>query len=155
MRLSKRCQYALRILAELGLAKESGIRSLTGREISIRQRVPKQFLHQIISQLGEYGLVRSARGRSGGYFLGKPTRHIHIKEVIDLLDGKTQTERFFDDYSVRIPSLLTPAQYGLREIISKVRQDTVSAIDGITLQDVVAKTMISLRQIRDATQHHK
>ena len=80
MKLSKRGEYALRALIDLGIAQEVGRPLLRLPEIAEKEQLPQKFLEQIVQSLREVGLVESARGRFGGYRLGLPASQISIRQ---------------------------------------------------------------------------
>lgn len=59
---------------------------LTG-EIATTAAVPKRFLEQILLDLKRAGLLRSTRGRAGGYSLARPAAEIHFAEIVRAIDG--------------------------------------------------------------------
>jgi Rrf2 family protein len=88
MRLSKKGEYAVRALVEIGF--ESHLRPGTLIQISTvaqRTNIPEKFLEQILLALRNGGVLRSKRGVEGGYSLAKPSDQITLGEVIRLLDG--------------------------------------------------------------------
>jgi Rrf2 family protein len=76
--LGARADYAIRALAELATASEP----LTAEQIADARQIPKTFLTVILSQLGRAGLVRSRRGRIGGYLLARTPAEISIADVV-------------------------------------------------------------------------
>jgi len=85
--MSRRCEYALRALVDLGLAREAGRSLVRVQEIAGRERIPERFLEQILLGLRKAGYLRSRRGRSGGYSLARTPRSIRMGAVVRLLDG--------------------------------------------------------------------
>jgi Rrf2 family protein len=88
MRLSKKGEYAVRALVEIGF--ESHLRPHSLIQISTvaqRTNIPEKFLEQILLALRNGGVLRSKRGVEGGYSLAKPAEQITLGEVIRLLDG--------------------------------------------------------------------
>jgi len=85
VKLSKKSEYGLRALLELTIAH--GKTTLQRHEIADRQRIPIEFLEQILLTLKRAGLVASRRGIKGGYTLIKQPREITLGHVIRLLDG--------------------------------------------------------------------
>jgi len=83
--ISQRAKYALRAL--LVLCKAPPETSLMIAEISRTQAIPKKFLEQILLELKRAGIVRSKRGRLGGYVLLKPAEALTFGEVLRLIDG--------------------------------------------------------------------
>ena len=85
MKLSKKSDYALRVLMTLTESDGSGPISI--RELARRNDVPKRFLEHIMIEMKEQGWVRSVPGRDGGYMLGQDARGITIGQVLRYFDG--------------------------------------------------------------------
>ena len=83
--ISQKARYALRAL--LALARVGQGKTLMTSEIAADQKIPKKFLEQILLQLKSGGLVRSHRGRTGGYELIRPAEEVMFGEVLRLIDG--------------------------------------------------------------------
>src|SRR5438034_8765236 len=87
MKLSKRGEYALRSLIDLGIAAELGWPMLQITELATKEKLPIKFLEQIFTQLKAAGYVKSRRGKFGGYSLARPTSRIKFGAVIRLIEG--------------------------------------------------------------------
>jgi Rrf2 family protein len=87
MKLSKRGEYALRALIDLGIAAELGRPLLQVSELAAKEKLPIKFLEQIFTQLKANGFVVSKRGKDGGYSLARPMNRIKFGSVIRLIDG--------------------------------------------------------------------
>jgi Rrf2 family protein len=57
------------------------------KDIAQRQRIPEEYLGQIMVLLKRANLVRGTRGPGGGYHLTKPPEQIPISEVLKVLEG--------------------------------------------------------------------
>jgi len=83
--LSQKARYALHaliVLAEHGAGEPKMI-----ADIAEEARVPRKFLEQILLDLKRRGIVRSLRGRAGGYLLGRAPKNITFAEIIRTIDG--------------------------------------------------------------------
>src|SRR5689334_13659471 len=87
MKLSKKGEYALRSLINLGIAAEVGRSLVQVSELADSEQLPIKFLEQIMQALKEAGMVESVRGKFGGYRLAQPARKIPIGKVVRLIDG--------------------------------------------------------------------
>lgn len=85
MKFSKKSEYGLRALLELTL--EFGKATLQRHEIAGRQKIPVEFLEQILLALKRAGLLSSRRGMKGGYALIKSPSDVTLGQVIRILDG--------------------------------------------------------------------
>jgi len=84
MWISRRTDYATRAI--LALAIEGG-GPLKLEELARRTVVPQSVLEQVMPTLRTAGIVRSERGRSGGYRLNKTPEEITLERVVRLFQG--------------------------------------------------------------------
>ena len=80
MRLTTWAEYGL--ICALHLAKRAGEGPITGRDIAAGERLPTDYVEQILLRLRRAGLVTSTRGARGGYVLSKAPEDISVREVI-------------------------------------------------------------------------
>ena len=82
--LSQTSLYAIRAMGYL--ASESGIdkKPVLGKIIAKEMQIPANFLSKILNRLVHAGLIRSIRGRNGGFVIDRPTSEIYVREIIDL-----------------------------------------------------------------------
>jgi len=85
MRVSQKCQYALRAIFEL--AKRNGQGPVKIAEIAEIQAIPPRFLEVILSQLKQAGFVGSRRGNEGGYFLTREPADLSVGDIIRFVHG--------------------------------------------------------------------
>lgn len=83
--LSQKARYAMHAL--LVLAAHDPREPMQTADIAAEARAPRKFLEQILLEMKKRGIVRSRRGRAGGYFLGRPANAITFAEVIRVTDG--------------------------------------------------------------------
>lgn len=83
--LSQKARYALHAL--IVLAERGDDEPVMIADIADEARVPRKFLEQILLDLKKRGILRSVRGRSGGYLLGRPPKNISFAEIIRTIDG--------------------------------------------------------------------
>ena len=80
MRITTWAEYGL--ICALHLARRAGEGPITGREIAAGERLPADYVEQILLRLRRAGLVNSTRGARGGYSLAKAPDEISVREVI-------------------------------------------------------------------------
>ncbi len=91
MRMSAKAEYAVRAMVQLAIA-DTGTLVKTD-ELAAAQGIPPQFLVDILSDLRTDRLVRSQRGRDGGYELARPPSQISIADVLRCIDGPLASVR--------------------------------------------------------------
>ena len=87
MKLSVKSDYAAR--AVLGLAGHhatGGIRRVD--DLAAEQSVPAKYLVQILIELKAQQIVKSVRGKEGGYKLAKPPKEITLGDIIRAMHGE-------------------------------------------------------------------
>jgi hypothetical protein len=78
VKISKRGEYALRTLIDLGLAEAADRPLLQASELALREDFSVKFLEQILMQLWAAGYIESRRGKLGGYLLARsPGEHLY------------------------------------------------------------------------------
>ena len=80
MRITTWAEYGL--ICALHLAKRAGEGPIAGRDIAAGERLPADYVEQILLRLRRAGLVNSTRGARGGYSLSKAPEDISVREVI-------------------------------------------------------------------------
>jgi Rrf2 family protein len=140
MKLSKRGEYALRSLINLGIGAKVGRSLLRVTELAKAEDLPVKFLEQIMQQLREAGIVVSERGKHGGYRLAKPAAKIHIGEIVRLIDGPLAPIGCVSQTAYEPCNCPDEAHCGLRMLMLDVRNAIAAILDRYTLADVVEVT---------------
>ena len=84
MKLTTKSRYAINALAELLIY--SSDRPVRLKDISDKQNIELTYLEQIFRKLRLAGIVRSIRGRNGGYVYASDPSKISIKQVMDAVE---------------------------------------------------------------------
>lgn len=76
----------MRVVIDLAQREDDGFISL--KSISEQQSLPIKYLEAIVPNLCKGGILRSQRGKEGGYALTRAPESISVGEVIRLTEGK-------------------------------------------------------------------
>jgi len=88
------------------------------KEIAAGRHIPLKYLEQIFNQLAKANIVRSFRGKHGGYRLAADPATITVKDVILLLEGGVElAPPQGQDEGDAISALLQKAQNRLLETL--------------------------------------
>ena len=145
MKFSKRGEYALRALIDMGIAQELRRPLVQIGELAEKERLPIKFIEQILMQLKEAGYVESKRGKFGGYQLAMPAKKIKIGPIVRLIDGPLAPISCVSVTAYERCSCPDEEHCGLRMLMLTVRNAIAAILDKFTLADTVA---MSLRKIR-------
>jgi Rrf2 family protein len=146
MKLSKRGEYALRTLINLGIAAEVKRALVQVAELAENERLPVKFLEQIMQTLKEGGLIESQRGKFGGYRLARPAAKITIGEVVRLIDGPLAPIGCVSQTAYEKCTCPDEAHCGLRMLMLDVRNAISGILDRYSLADVVEVTLRKMRR---------
>lgn len=91
MELNTKGRYAVMAMADL--AKNGADTPVPLSAIAERQQLSLPYLEQIFMQLRRAGLVESARGRSGGYKLGREAGAIPVADIMRAVAEETRITR--------------------------------------------------------------
>src|SRR6202453_2690803 len=140
MRLSKKGEYAVRALIEIGF--ESSLRPNNLIQISTvaqRTNIPEKFLEQILLALRNGGVLKSKRGVEGGYSLAKSPEEISLGEVIRLLDGPLAPIPCVSVSAYEPCSCPDEESCGLRIAMKQVRDAIAGILDQYTLHRLIGE----------------
>ena len=87
MKLTVKCDYAAR--AVLGLARRYALgKAVRVESLAKEQSIPQNYLLQILIELKAFGIVRSQRGKAGGYLLARAPEEITLADVLQCVHGR-------------------------------------------------------------------
>ena len=89
--MSAKAEYAVRAMVQLATAADGAL--VKTEDLAQAQGIPPQFLVDILTNLRTDRLVRSHRGREGGYELARPGREISVADVLRCIDGPLASVR--------------------------------------------------------------
>ena len=87
MRITTQAEYGL--ICALHLAHRVDEGPVTGREIAAQERLPGDYVEQIMLKLRRAGIVKSTRGAHGGYALARRPDEISVHDVISAAEHST------------------------------------------------------------------
>ncbi len=87
MRITTWAEYG--VICALHLAKRAGEGPVNGREIAMREKLPADYVEQILLRLRRADVITSTRGARGGYMLSRPASEISIRAVIHASELET------------------------------------------------------------------
>lgn len=134
VRITTLAEYG--VICALHLAKRVGEGPVTGRDIAARERLPADYVEQILIRLRRAGLVKSTRGAHGGYALAKQPSQISVRDVITASELQT-----FDLHCVSHPveeeRCSASHQCSIRPVWMLLQQKIDSVLDGVHLSDLL------------------
>jgi len=87
VRITTQAEYGL--ICALHLARRVDEGPVTGRDIAATERLPADYVEQIMLKLRRADIVRSTRGAHGGYRLSRAPDEITVHDVISAAEHST------------------------------------------------------------------
>lgn len=130
MKLTARSEYSL--LALVYLARQDGTSYISVDTIAQAQGIPPKFLEQLMLSLKRARLLRSVKGRKGGYQLAKKPDEITLAEVVRLFDGalaptESVSENFYESTPIEKEKKLVGVFKDIRDYVSQKLEKTTIA----------------------------
>ncbi|HVW82089.1 MAG TPA: Rrf2 family transcriptional regulator [Mycobacteriales bacterium] len=147
MRISAKSDYAVRAMAELAAGGEHG--AVKAEQIALAQDIPLNFLLGILRELRNAHLVRSQRGREGGYVLSRPSTEITLADVIRAVDGPLANVRDLSLTDLSYPG----AAESLRDVWMAVRGSLREVLENVTVADLASGRLP--RQVKQLAERHQ
>jgi len=89
MRVTTWTEYSLIISLHLAKRGRTGSGPVAARELADSERLPADYVEQILLRLRRAGLVESVRGATGGYYLAKEPSLISVRDVMTASEHQT------------------------------------------------------------------
>jgi len=86
LRIGSQTEYSARIMLRLA-GQAEGI-PLCAERIAALERIPRDYVDQLLMRLRRAGLIRSLRGVRGGYTLARPMREVSVGNVIRAVEAR-------------------------------------------------------------------
>ena len=132
MKISTKGRYALRMLLNLAEHRNDGFISL--KEIAENENISKQYLEQIVSLLNTSGILRSSRGKQGGYMLSKEPSQYTVGQILRITEGCLAPVACLEDEINQCERAKYCKTLSVWKGLDKV---IIDYLDNITLQDIL------------------
>jgi Rrf2 family protein len=129
VRITAQAEYGL--ICALHLARRNDEGPVTGREIAALERLPADYVEQIMLKLRRADIVISTRGAHGGYRLSRPADRISVKDVMNASEHSTfdvhcgshpvEEERCSSSHDCSIRPVWVLLQRRIDEVLDSVR----------------------------------
>lgn len=141
MKISTKGRYGLRALIDL--ATYGGVNNpVYLSDIAKRQGISEKYLEHIFSSLNRSGLVKSVRGRKGGYFLGVSAGNITLDTILNVLEGSCTLVDCVSD-----PNICTKSDIcATRDVWQMIGNKIEEVMKGVTLAHLAEKQKEKLNQ---------
>ena len=114
---SRAVEVALGALPHLDPRGPSG-RGVLVRDVAAAASLPAPFLAKVLQRLAFAGLVRSRKGKAGGFVLGRPAREITLEDVVLAVEGREDLSKVYPPGAGSLGARLAPVRERLLHLLS-------------------------------------
>jgi Rrf2 family protein len=136
VRITTLAEYG--VICALHLARRASEGPITGREIAEVERLPGDYVEQILLRMRRAGIVASTRGAHGGYALARSAHQISIRDVIEASEMTT-----FDLHCLSHPveeeRCSSSHNCSIRPVWMLLQQKIDNVLEGVHLSDLLAE----------------
>jgi Rrf2 family protein len=134
VRITTLAEYG--VICALHLARRADEGPVTGRDIAEQERLPGDYVEQILLRLRRAGIVRSTRGARGGYVLARAPEEVSIRNVIEASETTT-----FDLHCVSHPvgeeRCSSSHNCSIRPVWMLLQRKIDDVLEGVRLSDLL------------------
>ena len=136
MRITTLAEYG--VICALHLARRLAEGPVTGRDIAESERLPSDYVEQILLRLRRAGIVSSTRGARGSYTLARAPEQISIRDVIEASEMTT-----FDLHCLSHPveeeRCSSSHNCSIRPVWMLLQQKIDDVLEGVHLSDLLVE----------------
>ncbi len=136
MRVTTWTEYSLIITLHLARRGRTGSGPVAARGLAETERLPGDYVEQILLRLRRAGLVESVRGAKGGYFLAKEPAAISVRDVMTASEHQT-FEMNCEHHPVDAERCGPGSNCTIRPVWQALQKRVDDLLEGITLADLL------------------
>jgi Rrf2 family protein len=138
---SKKCEYGMQ--AVLFLAAHQTGTVVSAGKISQVLKIPREFISKILQSLRDSGIIRSSKGKSGGFFLAKPASKIKLIDIVEAIDGL----EMFNSCVLGFPECTPDTPCPVHDIWGPLRTEAFEMLSNETLDKLKEKTLNKIQTL--------
>ena len=136
MRVTTWTEYSLIIVLHLARRRMAEGGAVAARELAETERLPGDYVEQILLRLRRAGLVESIRGARGGYLLARDASRISVRDVMTASEHQT-FEVNCATHPVDAERCSPGATCSIRPVWHALQQRVDDLLAGISLADLM------------------
>jgi Rrf2 family protein len=136
MRVTTWTEYSLIIAIHLAKRSRAGAGPMPARELADTERLPPDYVEQILLRLRRADLVTSVRGAKGGYLLAREPESISVRDVMTASERQT-FEVNCDTHPVSVERCNPDSLCSIRPIWQALQRRVDDLLQSVTLADLL------------------
>jgi Rrf2 family protein len=137
LKFTIKTEYALKSLIHIAISDEP----VSSKQIYEKEGIPIAFLEQILVRLRRKGLIKSVRGKKGGYVLAKSPKEISVFDVINVMEGPYGIVKCLVPGG-EVECLFSLTDCALKDVWNTVQAEVISILKKITIEDLTRRYLL-------------
>ena len=134
--ITQNTDYAIRILCSMAKSKSN---TVTAKELSTELSISWPLVRRILGEMGKKGLVRSTKGRGGGFTLQTTAERIYVIELINTFQGFLKLNKC----SVKGKICANVDSCALRLKINAIEKKVIDELSSITIESLIDEELVN------------
>jgi len=134
MRITTWAEYG--VICALHLARRADEGPVTGREIAAGERLPADYVEQILLRLRRASIVASTRGAKGGYALARPASEITVRQILDAAELGT-FDLHCEHHPIDAVRCAASGDCSVRPVWQMLQRRVDDVLEGVRLSDLL------------------
>lgn len=140
---SKTCEYAIRAMIFIAHKSEQGVK-VGIKEISKGIASPEHFIAKILQDLSRKGMVQSAKGPNGGFFLENSAKKKSLADIVIAIDG----DKIFSGCALGLKQCSEKNPCPLHDAFKGIRKQMHEALKLATISDFNEELIKGVRHLK-------
>jgi len=143
VKLTTKGRYAVSAMADLAATGAKVPVALS--DVALRQGISLSYLEQLFAKLKRSGLVESARGAAGGYWLVNAPGDIRIADIIAAVDEEIRTTACASRSSLGCQG--TTARCLTHDLWDELGRQIEIFLNAVSLEDILQKRVLGMAAV--------
>jgi Rrf2 family transcriptional regulator, iron-sulfur cluster assembly transcription factor len=143
VKLTTKGRYAVSAMADLAATERDAPVALS--DVALRQGISLSYLEQLFAKLKRAGLVDSARGAAGGYWLVNAPADIRIADIIAAVDEEIRTTACASGSSLGCQG--TTARCLTHDLWDELGRQIEIFLNAVSLEDILQKRVLGMAAV--------
>ncbi|HSN59700.1 MAG TPA: Rrf2 family transcriptional regulator [Ferruginibacter sp.] len=141
--VSGTCKYAIRAMLFVAQKTKEGVR-VGVKEIARSIDSPEPFIAKILQDLGKRGLISSAKGPHGGFFLEEAAFKFNLADIVYAIDGN----KVFTACGLGLSKCMDKKPCPIHHQFAAIRKQMKTMLQNATLGNLTNATEVGERFLR-------
>ena len=128
-------KYAIRAVTYLA-GRDDQVAPISAAQIGKIEDIPPYYLAKVLQSLAHAGILRSTRGRDGGFTLARPAEDIHVLEIIEAIEVNSHWK---DQCVLGHSECNEEVHCALHDYWQKCRESLMFHLGEVTVADMVTE----------------